>query len=103
MAIRQKIRLGILFIILLTFPITLNYFSVYLIIDASSQGVIAFTFFFWSLFLVTALFLGRAACGYICPLGAIQETKDRMGAKKLARIKYLKLIKYVLAVPEPES
>lgn len=98
MATRQKIRLTILFLILLTFPITLNYFSVYLIIESAGLGVIAFTFFFWSLFVLTAFFLGRAACGYICPLGAIQETKDRMGGKTLAKIKYLKWIKYVLVV-----
>lgn len=95
---RQKIRLTILFLILLTLPITLNYFSVYLIIEGSSQGIMTFSFFFWILFALTALFLGRAACGYICPLGAIQETKDRMAPKKLSRIKYLKAIKYVFAV-----
>jgi ferredoxin-type protein NapH len=98
LATRQKIRLIVLFLILLTFPITLNYFSVYLIIDASSQGVIAFSFFFWSLFIITALFFGGAVCSYVCPLGAIQETKDRMAGKKLSRIKYLKAVKYILAV-----
>ena len=87
MATRQKIRLTVLFLIMLTFPVTLNYFSVYLIIDASSQGVMAFSFFFWSLFTVTALLFGRAACGYVCPLGAIQETKDRMAPKKLKKIR----------------
>ncbi len=97
MAIRQNIRLAILFLILITFPITLNYFSVFLIIEASSQGVMAFSFFFWTLFTATALFFGRAACGYICPLGAFQETKDRMAPKKLARIKYLKALKYIFA------
>ena len=67
-AIRQKIRLVILFLILITFPITMNYFSVFLIIEGSGQGVMTFSFFFWSLFAVTSLALGRAACGYICPL-----------------------------------
>lgn len=76
MAARQKIRLTVLFLILLTFPITLNYFSVYLIIDASSQGIMAFSFFFWGLFIVTALLFGRAACGYVCPLGAKLPTTD---------------------------
>jgi len=96
-ALRQKIRLIVLFLILITFPITMNYFSVYLIIEGSAQGTMTFSFFFWSLFTLTALFFGRAACGYICPLGAIQETKDRMATKQLARIKYLKVVKYVLA------
>ena len=98
MATRQKVRLTVLFLILITFPITLNYFSVFLIIQASSEGVMAFTFFFWVAFAVTSLFFGRAACGYVCPLGAYQETKDRMAPKKLARIRYLKIIKYIFAV-----
>jgi len=75
MANRQKIRLTLLFLILITFPITLNYFSVFLIIQASSEGIIAFSFLFWSAFTVTALFLGRAGCGYICPLGGFPGSK----------------------------
>ncbi len=97
-ALRQKIRLTILFLMLLTFPITLNYFSVFLIIEGSAQGIMTFSFFFWSLFILAGLFFGRAVCGYVCPLGAIQETKDRMAPRKLASIKYLAVIKYVLAV-----
>lgn len=96
--IRQKVRLALLFVIMLTFPITMNYLSVYLIIESAGQGVVAFTLFFWTTFTVTALFLGRAACGYICPLGAYQETKDRMVPKKLPRIRALRVVKYVLAV-----
>jgi polyferredoxin len=98
MAVRQKVRLTILFLILLTFPITLNYFSVYLIIEGSAKGVATFSFFFWSLFALTALSFGRAACGYICPLGAIQETKDRMALKKLVKIKHLRVLKYIFSI-----
>ncbi|MFC1933406.1 4Fe-4S binding protein [Chloroflexota bacterium] len=69
-----------------------------MIIEGSAQGIVTFSFFFWSLFTLTALIFGRAACGYICPLGAIQETKDRMAPKKLARIKYLRVLKCILAI-----
>ncbi len=99
MALRQKIRLSGLFFIMLTFPITLNYFSVYLIIESAGMGVAAFSLFFWSTFVISAFFIGRAACGYICPLGALQETKDRMVPKhRPAQIHHLKKIKYVLAI-----
>ena len=99
MATRQKVRLSLLFFMAITFPITMNYFSVYLIIESAGQGIVAFTLLFWSAFVITALFLGRAVCGYLCPLGAIQETKDRMVPKnRLARIKHFKIVKYVLAV-----
>ncbi len=82
----------------LTFPITLNYFSVYLIIESASLGIANFSFFFWSLWVLAGLVLGRAGCGYICPLGAIQETADRMIEKRLKRVKYLKSVKYILSV-----
>jgi len=42
MALRQKVRLAALFLIVITFPVTLNYFSVFLIIQAFSEGVMAF-------------------------------------------------------------
>ena len=98
MKARQRIRRFVLFLIFLTFPITLNYFSVYLIIEAGAQGIANFSFFFWSLWTVAGLIVGRAGCCYICPLGAIQETADRMILKNLIHIKYLKVIKYILAV-----
>lgn len=98
MAVRQQIRLILLFLILLTFPITMNYLSVYLIIEGSAQGIATSSLFFWVLFTVTSVVFGRAVCGYICPLGAFQEIKDRMASKHLARIKHLKVVKYVLAV-----
>jgi ferredoxin-type protein NapH len=97
-SMRQKIRLTILFLMVMTFPILMNYFSVFLIIEGSAKGIMTFSFFFWTAWLVSALLFGRAACGYICPLGAFQETKDRMAPKELKKIKGLKYLKYVLAV-----
>lgn len=95
---RQKLRLTILFLMVLSFPILMNYMSVFIIIDGSSKGVLTFSFLFWTSWFVSALVLGRAACGWMCPLGAYQETKDRMAPKNLAQIKGLKWIKYVFAV-----
>lgn len=94
---RQKVRLAILFLMVILFPILMNYFSVFLIMEGSSKGIMVFSFFFWSLWVLTALYFGRAACGWLCPLGAFQETKDRMSPKDLSRIKRLKWIKYVFA------
>ncbi len=96
MGTRQKIRLIILFVMIILFPLTMNYFSVFLIIEGSSKGIMTFSFFFWSLWTLTALFFGRAGCGYFCPLGAFQEAKDRMVPKKLIRIRHLQAAKYVL-------
>ena len=90
---RQKIRLTILFLMVITFPVLMNYFSVFLIIEGSAKGIMTFSFFFWTAWIVLSLIFGRAACGYLCPLGAFQETKDRMASKTLKKIKGLKFVK----------
>ncbi len=43
---RQKTRMSILFFMVITFPILMNYFSVFLIIEGASQGIMTFSFFF---------------------------------------------------------
>jgi len=58
MALRQRIRLSLLFLIVISFPVTLNYFSVYLIIEGSGRGIMTASFFFWTLFAGTSLGIG---------------------------------------------
>lgn len=82
----------------IAFPILMNYFSVFLIVEGSSKGIMTFSFFFWTAWTAGSLFFGRAGCGYLCPLGAFQEAKDRMVSRKLGTIRHLRWVKYVLAV-----
>lgn len=94
---RQRIRRTLLFIFLIAFPLTINYYSPYLIIDAAMQGIASFSFLLWTTWLVTSLIFGRAGCGYFCPLGAGQETLHAMGEKPLVRVKYIRVLKYLIA------
>jgi len=93
---RQKWRLAILFFLVLTFPISMNYFSPILAFGAASEGTVNFGILFWSAFALLSLLLGRAMCGWVCPLGALQEMKDRMVPKGLGPQKHLASLKYVL-------
>lgn len=95
---RQKARLGVLFFLVLTFPVTMNYFSPVLALVAASEGTVSFSLLFWTAFTVLSLLLGRAMCGWACPLGALQEMKDRMVPKELASHRRLRMLKYLLAV-----
>ena len=95
----QKVRKAILFISLMLFPITLNYFSPYLIIDAAMQGIINASFIIFSILFISSLFLGRYWCGHFCPAGALQEFAGMAVNNKKAKGGKRNLIKYFIWVP----
>ena len=70
---RQKIRKTIILISFLLFPITIWYFSPYLIIQAASEHIMNGSFFVFMTMLISSMFLGRAWCGFLCPAGGLQE------------------------------
>jgi len=70
---RQKIRKAIIFISFLLFPITIWYFSPYLIIQAAFQHILNGSFWVFLAMFVLSTFMGRVWCGYLCPAGGLQE------------------------------
>ena len=71
MALRQ-LRKFTLTIAMLLFPITIWYFSPYLIIMAA-RHVINGSFIVFTLMFVFGLFFGRLWCGWFCPTGGMSE------------------------------
>ena len=70
---RQKIRKTVQLVSLLLFPVTLNYFSPYLVVQGGFEGVLSGSgVLFLGLFLFS-LFFGRAFCGWLCPAGGLQD------------------------------
>lgn len=70
---RQNTRQLILLITLLLFPIVFYYLSPYLIIESTYHRILAgVTITFFVLFLL-GLFLGRSFCGWVCPVGSLQD------------------------------
>jgi ferredoxin-type protein NapH len=70
---RQRVRKGIILTTFILFPIIMNYFSPYVIIDGASQGIINGSFIVLGLMFLASLVLGRAWCGWVCPAGGLQE------------------------------
>ncbi|MNB63355.1 putative electron transport protein YccM [compost metagenome] len=95
---RIGIRKSVSLASLVLLPVTLNYFSPYLIIDGLFHGVLAGAFFVWAGFFLSGLIAGRAACAYICPYGGLQTALDEWTHKPLRPITHLKPVRYVLAV-----
>ena len=70
---RQRVRKGLIIGLFLFFPIIMNYFSPYVIIDGASQGIINGSFIVFGVLFVSSLFVGRLWCGWACPAGGLQE------------------------------
>jgi ferredoxin-type protein NapH len=80
------------------FPITLNYFSPYIIIDGASQGIITGSFIVFALLFLSSLFLGRLWCAWLCPGGGLQEACLAVNARP-ARGGKLDWIKWAIWIP----
>lgn len=95
---RQNIRRGIILISFLLFPITIYYLSPYLIFQGLAEGIIAGCFIFFILLFILSLFFGRLYCGWICPVGGLQEICTT-AVKKKAKGGKRNLIKYFIWTP----
>jgi ferredoxin-type protein NapH len=72
-AVRQRVRRGVILVSMLLFPVILNYFSPYVIIDGASQGIVNGSLIMFGLMFLAALFLGRLWCAWGCPGAGLQE------------------------------
>ena len=70
---RQNVRKLILIISMLLFPVTIWYMSPYLIIQGAMEGIVSGSFIVFISMLLGSIFFGRVFCGWICPMGGMQE------------------------------
>lgn len=100
---RQKLRKFMLFLSFLLFPITLFYFSPYLIIEGGISGIVSGSFLVFTALFLFSLIFGRAFCGWLCPGGGLQEccrmvTDKRVNGKKLDWIKYIIWVPWIIGI-----
>lgn len=92
---KQQIRKLTIFISAILFPITMNYFSPYIITEAAMRSIVNASFIMFSFQLIFAIFFGRIFCGWVCPGAGFGEIAGCVNQKS-PKLGKLKLIKYVI-------
>jgi ferredoxin-type protein NapH len=90
---RQKIRRTIIFISLLLFPVTMNYFSPYVSIDGAFMGIVAGSVVVFILQFLSGIFFSRAWCSWACPVAGLSELCQTIN-RKPAPVRRLRIIRY---------
>ena len=94
---RQRLRKTVLVVSAALLPITLNYFSPYLMTTGAAAGVLTASVFVWAAWSVAAVFVGRAGCGWVCPLDGVQYLCDKVErGRRLVRVPGLGYLRWVL-------
>jgi len=95
---RQRTRRTLLLVMFLLFPLIMNYFSPYVIIDGASRGIINGSLMVFMALFLSAMFVGRLWCGWLCPVGGVQEMLFPI-QNKPAPIRKLDWIKWLIWLP----
>jgi ferredoxin-type protein NapH len=92
---RQKLRKGIILVSFFLFPATFYYLSPVLIIQATVGHIINGSFILFLFMFLSALVLGRAYCGWVCPGAGCQEALFSARDKKVLKGDYIKWLIWV--------
>ena len=96
--LRQRIRKALVILALLSFPITMNFLSPYVIIDGAMNGIINGSLIMFGLMFISSLFLGRLWCGWVCPGAGMQEIVEPVNRKPVNGRK-IDWIKWAIWIP----
>jgi ferredoxin-type protein NapH len=90
---RQRIRRIIIFISLLIFPLTLNYFSPYVSIDGAFKGIVSGSVLVFLVMFLSGMLFGRAWCSWVCPVAGLSELCMTVNNKQVS-VRRLRIIRY---------
>ena len=70
---RQRIRLSIIILSFVLYPVTFAFIACPIITEAASQGIVSGGLVVFALLFLSSLVLGRLWCAFLCPAGGLQE------------------------------
>lgn len=91
----RKIRMVILTLSTILFPVTFYYLSPVIPLHGSTAGVVTGSLIVFLFLFLASLFIGRSFCSWLCPAGGIQ---DQVGAARSAPVpvRMISWMKYVV-------
>ena len=100
MSKRQNIRKAVIIGMFFTFPVTIAFMSPAMPIIYGFHGIVVGSVIAFLLLFLSALFLGRAFCGFACPGGGLSECLMRINDKgiKNSRLRAIKYIVWALLI-----
>jgi len=99
---RQRWRRALLLLSFIVFPVTINYFSPYLIVDGAFNGVVTGSFVTFGTMFLGSLVFGRLWCGWACPVAGLQEfaipVNDRAPGPRAKYVKWFIWVPWMFAI-----
>jgi polyferredoxin len=96
--VRQRVRKALVILAFLSFPVTMNFLSPYVIIDGAMNGIVNGSLVMFGLMFLSSLFLGRLWCGWACPGGGMQEMVEPVNSRAVDGRK-IDWIKWLIWIP----
>jgi len=93
---RQRLRRFLVAAFFLALPVTLNYYSPYLMVSGTAERVATFSLALWLGMGLSSLVLGRSFCGWICPFNGLQQLWESVARRPSKVVRFLPVIKYAL-------
>lgn len=87
----QRTRKAIILVSLLLFPVTLNYFSPYVSFDGAMNGLVSGSLILFGMLFLSGMFLGRAWCGWACPMAGLSEYALSVNGKSVYTVRLRKI------------
>jgi polyferredoxin len=87
---RQNIRKAVIIVTFLSFPITMNFLSPYIIVRGAFAGALSGSFLLFGFMFVSSLAAGRAYCGWACPVAGVQECMFLARGRRVERGNWIK-------------